>query len=624
MREPGPARSLFFTRLPLIGNLGRQFLLSALVGVGAGVGAVGFYLLLQLSLTVFQRGLLGYASPEVLGEPAVFHLTPGVMPRWLFFLVPALGGLLSGLIVWKFAPEAQGHGTDAAIDAYHQKGGHIRSRVPLVKAVTAAVLIGSGGSGGREGPIAQIGAGIGSWLGRALDLDPIERRTLTAAGMGAGVGAIFRAPLAGALFAGEILYNTSQIEHQVLVPAVIASVTAYSIFSSVFGWQPLFRVPDMAFTNPLELILYSVLALAVAGAGILFVRTFYGFESLCRRLPGPRWLHPAIGGLLTGSMAFFLPGAAFTGYGEVQEALLGHYSALPLLVLAGFRILTTSFSIGSGGSGGVFGPSMVIGGCLGGALGMLFYQTWPQLVTNPASFTIVGMAGFFAGIAHAPISTVIMVSEMTGSYQLLVPSLWVCTLSFLLTSRYSLYRKQVSTWNDSQAHRHDVLGLLLEGTDVAAHMHRDVPVVGLDTDLDTAHRISDSTLLPFLPVVDVFHRVVGIVPRRAIATALHGPGGGTRKRLQDLVERSPKKVASNAPLSEAHSLLVDWAGEGLVVVDPVSHEEVVGVITRDDVYGASLRELEVRLQTGSFTDGGREPENAPDRTRCSDERSLGD
>ncbi|MBI4866875.1 MAG: chloride channel protein [Candidatus Wallbacteria bacterium] len=567
--------------LPIIGAFGRQFLLAVVTGAASGVGAVIFYVMLQSSLALFQGSVIGYAPPEVLGEPALMKLPEAVFRPWLFLLVPALGGLASGLIVQRFAPEAEGHGTDAAIEAYHRKNGFIRSRVPVVKAVTAAIVIGTGGSGGREGPIAQIGAGFASWLGRALRLSDRERRVLMAAGMGAGVGAIFKAPLAGALFAGEILYASAELEHEVLVPSIVASITAYSIFATIFGWSPLFRVPDVGFHNPVELIPYSLLAVLAALTGALFVKSFYGAHDLFRRLGTPRWITPALGGLLTGCVAFFVPGAAFTGYGELQEALLGHRSATTLIGLALLRILTTSCSIGSGGSGGVFGPSMVVGGCLGGAVGMVFHDAWPAAAPNPASFIIVGMAGFFAGIAHAPISTVIMVSEMTGNYTLLVPSMWVCAITFLMSSGTSLYRRQEPSRSQSPAHRSEFAWPVFGGLQVRDAMQRDVPVLWEGLTLEQAReRVADCPHHHY-PVIAPDGTAVGVLG----FAWLRGLTPGELAELQqqpvlEFVTGRPVVLRPDDSLSAAAVALEDPEVEIVVVEAGKSNRQVEGIVTR--------------------------------------------
>jgi len=464
----------------------RVLALSLIVGVIAGLGAVLFYVGGQTVLHYTLTDIAGYEPVEAGGEAPLFAEDRAAsayerkadqslkLRPWLLIVVPAVGGLLCGLIVYTFAPEAEGHGTDAAIHAFHYGNGVIRPRVPVVKMLASAITLGTGGSGGREGPIAQIGAGFGSFLGGIMRLKPAERRVLMAAGMGAGIGAIFRAPLAGTLFAAEVLYSSTDIESDVLMPAALASVAAYSTFGMVFGWQPLFVIPPrvaelLVFDHPLELAAYLLLAIAMAVLAMLYTRTFYGMTYALHRLPINQKLRPMLGAGLSGVIAVALYYAfghdqrvlsvLSFGYGILQQALVfvpgdeGNLRlAVVLLAVALGKILTTSLTIGSGGSAGVFGASMVIGGCAGGALGIVLHHVAPTLVAHPAAFVIVGMAGFFAAAAKTPLSTLVMVSEMTGNYNLLLPALWVCTISFLLSDRQSIYKEQVVDRAASPAH----------------------------------------------------------------------------------------------------------------------------------------------------------------------------
>src|SRR5580698_6804638 len=457
-KAPVPSHPLRW--VPEIWDLGRKrirpqarmMFLSLLVGVIAGVGAIVFFAACQV---VFHYALgvgAGYHPHTPLGEPPMLAETQNPLVPWLLLIIPTVGGLLSGLLVFSIAPEAEGHGTDAAIAAYHFHQGLIRPRVPLVKIVASALTLGTGGSGGREGPIAQIGAGFGSFLGTVLRLRPIERRTLMAAGMGAGVAAIFRAPLAGALFAAEVLYRSPDFESEVIIPAGLASVAAYCTFGIKFGWAPLFSIPDdvrrvLTFSEPLRLVSYLILALLMVVLAMVYTRTFYGLTHLFHRWKIPRHFKPAVGAFASGLLGlalYYLVGrdqrvlaVLSFGYGSLQEAMtlpaehqasLGLAMVLALIALG--KILTTGLTIGSGGSGGVFGPSMVIGGCGGGALGILLHWIRPWLAPHPGSFVIVGMAGFFAAAAKTPFSTMVIVSEMTGNYDLLLPTLWVCAIAF--------------------------------------------------------------------------------------------------------------------------------------------------------------------------------------------------
>ncbi len=466
--------------VPLFGHfrsIGRLVLLAGLVGTVAGLGAVVFQVLSHVVVRYGLQMVAGYYPTGPAGESgfleAATSLTGGFAP-WLLLVVVTAGGLVSGWLVYTFAPEAEGHGTDAAIKAYHKGNGLIRPRVPLIKILASAVTIGSGGSGGREGPIAQIGAGFGSFLAQRLGLSAYERRLLLAAGMGAGVAAIFRAPLAGAIFAIEVLYRDEDFEAEALIPAFISCTAAYCVYGLIVqyvlgfssGFQHIFSIlPGLTFDNPLLLGPLTVLALLMAGAAILYVRTFYGVHERFKRLKVPRHVRPAIGALATAALAlaiFYAVGSLGAdaqqdslnvlsfGYGILQKTLSGNMAygtvgAIVVLLAIGLgKILTTSLTIGSGGSGGVFGPSMVIGGTLGGAVGLAFQMAMPSVVTRVDVFVILGMAAFFSAAAKTPISTILIVSELTGGYEMLLPAMWVAALAYLVSGRkYSIYREQV-------------------------------------------------------------------------------------------------------------------------------------------------------------------------------------
>jgi chloride channel protein, CIC family len=466
-----PARDSITTP-PTSGDLisaGRWLLLSAVVGVVAGCGAIAFHFCTQVVSHYVLANTTGYVAPEPAGEHILFAAPTAVFSPWWILAVITAGGLASGLIVFTFAPEAEGHGTDAVIDAFHFKEGRMRARIPLVKLIASAITIGTGGSAGREGPIAQIGAGFGSLLGGWLKLSARDRRILLAAGMGAGIGSIFRAPLAGAIFAAEILYSEADIESEVIAPATISSIIAFLVFSyslpQELRFVPLFgSALNFEFKSPLELIPLAILACVLVVVAIGYINCFYGTMKLFKKLPGPPHFRPAIGAALAGGLAlaaFFISGqnqqilaVLSSGYGALQIAISdpAALGAGMLLTIAAIKILTTSLTIGTGGSGGVFGPSIVIGGCLSAGIGNFLHNWWPSLARQPEIYGIVGMAGFFAACAHAPISTIIMVAEITGDYQLLLPTMWVSMICFLLNRRWTLYIKQVPTRMDSPAH----------------------------------------------------------------------------------------------------------------------------------------------------------------------------
>lgn len=447
----------------------RLLILAALVGIVAGTGALVFYFATN-SVEHLMLGKIGNFHPPLEGTPesSFTNFVDGlsVPHRWYLFLIPALGGLFSGWLVYKFAPEAEGHGTDAALEAFHRKSGIIRGRVPIVKTLASIVTIGTGGSAGREGPIAQIGAGFGSFIATKLGLSTMDRRILLLAGMAGGIGATFRSPLGGALFAVEVLYRDPEFEHEGLIPCIISSIVAYSLFGAVTGWKPLLDTPHFRFDQPAELILYLVLGISCALLGVVYVKTFYGMRDLFRKLPFPDWQKPAIGGLALGIMALFIPQVLGSGYGWVQAALYGKMALWVMLVVALAKIIATSLTISSGGSGGVFAPSLVIGAMLGGAFGASAEILFPALTQDPRAYVLVGMAGFFAGVANAPIATLIMVSELTGNYGLLAPLMLVCVVAMIVMRKNSIYEKQVAGRFDSPAHFGDFVIDILEGIQV--------------------------------------------------------------------------------------------------------------------------------------------------------------
>ncbi|MEZ6067256.1 MAG: chloride channel protein [Planctomycetaceae bacterium] len=533
---------------------GKWGALSLLVGVIAGLGGVVFVGMGQFVSHYTLLPASGFLPGEAAGEHSFFEshaepeparsglvespdavaaAAPATIDPWMLVGVMTLGGLVSGWLVFTYAPEAQGHGTDAAIDAFHNKRGLIRSRIPIIKTIASAITLGTGGSGGREGPIAQIGAGFGSYLATMLKLSARDRRILLAAGMGAGVGAVFRAPLAGALFAAEILYSGPDLEADVIIPAATSSIIGYTtfrmlsewLFPSPDGYGPLFGQLNVRFETPLELLPYAGLAVVLTLVGILYIKVFYGTHKIFDRLPLPRKLKPALGAVLAGLLGLVLYEYAFdrnrdilavlaTGYGTLQKGLTDAGSVgIPILAtVALVKIVTTSLTISSGGSGGVFGPSMVIGGCVGAAVGLAFDRIFPGHI-DPEAFAIVGMAGFFSGCAHAPFSTIIMVSEMTGSYELLLPTMWVSTLCFVMGQRWQLYVKQVPSRLESPAHRGDFMVDVLEGMTVkdvfrpSLERLRQIPE---STSLEDIVHILAETRQHYFPVVNTNGELVGI------------------------------------------------------------------------------------------------------------------
>ena len=440
----------------------RLLLLAAVVGVVGGLSAQIFTWLVNLGERLLIVGIAGYVAPEP-GVPDPFPIL-GPWGLWLIPVVTTLGGLISGLLVYSLAPEAEGHGTDAAVEAFHFKGGRIRPIVPAVKAVASAVTIGSGGAAGREGPAAQISVGVSSILADFLRLSDDERRMLVIAGMAAGLAAIFRSPLGMAIFAVEILYAGMAFETECLIFTVIASVVAYAVNGLFVGWEPIFLFPQsIHFTRPIALVGYTALGILAGVIGAIEPTIFYGIRDQFKRLRIPNHIKPAIGGLLMGLLALVLPETLATGYGWVQKAMTGGYIGWSLIFLALGKILAMSLTISSGGSGGVFGPNVYIGGMVGAWVAFAVDQLIPGAELNPSAFAVVGMAAVFAGTARVPIATLVMVSEMTGGYGLIVPSMLATATAFVVQRtvgsyfRYPrLYESQVELRKDSPVH-HEAL-----------------------------------------------------------------------------------------------------------------------------------------------------------------------
>ncbi len=607
-----PDFRIYSSKYSRITTAGKWIFFYILIGVIAGTGSILFHYLCQVGSHLFMDFLAGYRPPSPAGEGPLFSPTETPFTRWMLLFVPTLGGIISGWLVYTFAPEAEGHGTDAAIDAYHNRGGFIRGRIPIIKTIASAVTITSGGSGGREGPIAQIGAGFGSFLATKLHLSDRERRIMLAAGMGAGVGSIFRAPLAGALFAAEVLYRDPEFESEVIIPAGISSVVAYCLFCLVFGWGSLFESQDFIFQNPLELGPYTVLAFILTGAGILYIKSFYGVHNIAKSVRLPDHIKPAIGGLCTGTIGFFLPQTLSFGYGYAQMALENQLSVLFLLGLAFGKIFTTSFSIGSGGSGGVFGPSVVIGGALGGAVGKIFHAIIPGVVTQPGAFVVVGMAGFFAAVSKAPISTIIFVSEMTNSYHLLLPSLLVCSLAFLLSRRWTIYVKQVKSPIESNAHRGDFFVDVLATIRVRELIPqlRKVKLIPENMTFRKFREVFRESQQHYFPVVNKEGKLTGIFSINDVRRIIFDQELGDLVLMRDVANSD---IIFTTPVEDLNEVLKKFTVRNLnrlPVVKDEDHSILLGMLDRREVIQFYNQRVQEIKSTKSSVEDGKDEEAA--------------
>ncbi len=606
---PEPIRK-FIRGLNLRG-VGHLLIMGIVIGVVAGLGAIAFSYACSAASHFFLDVAAGYRPAVPSGEDEYFEHSDTAFSLWLLPVVAAIGGLLSGVVVYWFAREAKGHGTDSAIDAYHNREGHVPLRVSLVKIVASALTIGSGGSGGREGPIAQIGAGFGSYLASLFRLSARERRIMLASGMGAGVGSIFHAPLAGALFAAEIMYSDAEFESDALIPAAVSTIVAYCVFCLHSGFGPLFETPDLALHSVWELVPYTVLALCVTVASGLFVVVFYGIHDFCERVRMPAPVKPMIGGAITGllGVAMFLSLDRDTrildvlsfGYGTLQEAMLGEVGIALLLMLAVGKMVTTSISIGSGGSGGVFGPSMVIGGCTGGVVGALAHRMVPEVVAQPGAYVVVGMAGFFAAAGKVPISTLVMVSEMTGSYALLMPALWVSALAFLFSRNWNLYRSQVRSRIESPAHQHEMFVDVLTGMRVAdLEGEREFETVRETAPIDEIVRVFARTTQHYFPVVDDEDRLTGILSANDVRQVIEETSAGSIVIATDIARSDVVTLRVEDDLDFALQRFISLDVDTLPVVDGDAPDRVVAMLSRRDLilaYNAAREAWRANLQS---------------------------
>ena len=449
--QPAPARS-FRQRLAEIVRE-KEFRLiwdSVLLGLAGALGAQLFTLLLGACQHLFLVLIAGYKLSILSGHGGTPQ-PPDSAWLWRLPVATTLGGLLSGFLVYHFAPEAEGHGTDAAVGAFHRAGGYIRARVPAIKMLASAITIGSGGSAGREGPIALISAGFGSLYATLLHRSDEERRVLLLAGMAAGLSAIFRSPMGTGVFAIEVLYGGMEFETNALLYTIVATGVAYAVNGAFVGWQPLFHVPPNLAIRPADFPRYIVFGVAAGLIGTLVPVVFYRVRDWFRHLPVPLWIKPGLGGLAVGVLAIKLPQVLGGGYGWMQLAIDGQLALKLAAVLMFAKLVAFAFTVSSGGSGGVFAPTLFVGAMLGELMSGVLHQP-------PAVFVIVGMAAVFAAAARVPVATMLMVTEMSGGYRLLVPTGLAVMVAYLLQMRLarnlkyrSLYESQVLRRADSPA-----------------------------------------------------------------------------------------------------------------------------------------------------------------------------
>ncbi len=602
--------------------MGRVVLHALLVGIAVGTGACFFYALLGLAERALLEGVAGYEPLRSAGEHALdFPMPRRPFSPWILACLPALGGLGAGYLTHKLARETSGGGGDAYVEAFHRRGGAMRKRVAVVKILATALTLGTGGSGGREGPTMQVGAALGSLLGRFIHVSTRERRLLAVSGTAAGLSAIFGTPLGAALFATEVLYR-DDFESEALVPAILASVTAHSLFIGFFPEATMFaHAPRYPF-QPSELWLFALLAIVISIVARVFVKALHTSHDLFARLPIPAWTRPGVGGALLGlsAVAWILVvnphlglsyrgiGILGSGYGAAQGAITGGgwipggwWGVGLLALLIAMKIVATSFTLGSGASAGDFGPSLALGGLVGGAFGRAA-QLLISPTIDPGAFALVGMGTFYGGIAHTPISTLVMVCELAGTYDLL-PSLMLSSgLAFVLLRNVKLYKSQPPSRFQSPAHTGE------ESLDVLKRLRvesvfRKEGVVTLLANAPLTRVVDAVVAAPdwqdSFPVVDDQGVLCGIVSGEILRSAMKDDSPSS------LIIAADVMLAGGAvsPLDDLHTALERFLGTGLHQLPVVKDKKVIGLLDEAHItrayhdYLARLGHQEERLST---------------------------
>ncbi len=565
------------------------------VGLGAGLGAMTFRWLINGFTTLAFDG----------GKVAL-----GFLGRYYVVLIPALGGLIVGPLVYFFAREAKGHGVPEVMEAVALHGGRIRPIVVVIKALASSICIGSGGSVGREGPIVQIGSALGSTVGQWLKLSDARIRNLVACGAASGIAATFNAPIAGVFFALEVILGEFGVTHFSTV--VIASVTASVVSRVLLGDVPAFIVPPYSLVSAWELPLYAVMGVVAAPLAIAFTRLLYRMEDLFDELSSvPEYVKPAMGGLLIGAIGLFFPQVFGVGYETIEAALHNQLMATTLGILLVVKVLATSLTLGSGGSGGVFAPSLFMGAMMGGLFGHLVHAWLPAVTAEPGAYALVGMAAFFSAAARAPITAIIILFEMTGDYRIILPLMLATVIATLLAEH--LHRENIYTMKLVRRGVHLERGFdvdVMQGVTVREVMTRDVDTVSTTMTLQELAAEFERTHHHGFPVLDEEGKLFGIVSLQDMQRALQRRDRD-RLAVADIATRDPVTVFPNDPMWAALKKMAPRDLSRLPVVDPNDPKRLLGVLRRPDLVKAYnvaiMRRMDhqhrlERLRLGRLTD----------------------
>jgi len=552
--------------------------MAIIIGLVGGFGAVGIQLLIKLFQKIF------WGNWEFSLE---FVQT---LPFYMKLLAPAAGGLFVGIIVYYFSSEAKGHGVPEVMGAIALKNGIIRPRVVLAKLFASAICIGSGGSVGREGPVIQIGSSIGSTLGQLTKVNTHRMKIFVACGAAAGIAAAFNAPIAGALFSLEIILGDFGIAQ--FSPIVIASVVATVVSRSFLGNYPAFEVPKYDLNSPNELFFYGILGLLAGLVALLFIKVLYKFEDFFDELKIKGIFKPIIGGLAIGIMGIFIPNIFGIGYNSMTMALHGNMIWTTMLLLVFAKIFASSITLGSGGSGGIFAPSLFIGTMTGGFFGSLVNQYFPY-AASPGAYALVGMGAVVAGATHAPITGILIIFEMTNDYKIILPLMISCVIATLLTTKLQkesiytlkLIRRGVDLFRGKEVN-------ILKSLPVKDIMNTNPEIIPAYTSFNELMALlMESTHTQFF-VIDDQQNLQGSVSITEVRQALaHQEYLSELLIAQDLVNNYEAKLRPTDTLDQAMKIFGQFGMEELPVVDENDSDKIVGSVKYRDLIKAYNREL---------------------------------
>ncbi len=573
-----------------IKNPNSIYIYSVVVGVLCGLVSMGFSFMLNLLETFFLSIHTQTAEKSETFIQKLSFATHNPSTSLIILLLPAFGGLMAGLIIHFFCKDASGTGTDEMIYAFHYNEGKINTRIPFFKAIATLFTLPTGGSGGKEGPISLIGAGIGVWFSNILKTGARARRTLLLAGTAAGLGSAFRSPLGGALTAAEMVYK-HDIESDALIPCFISSVTAYLVYIGYAGAESAFHITTPQAFHANEIVFYLLLGGLCFGFGYLLIKGFKDTRTFFDKISVPKWLKPAIGGLLTGALAILFFSVSGTGTDYLTYVIEGHFPdyfpvegaiavVLSCLAIAFLKIVASTLTIGSGGSAGIFGPSLFIGAMLGAAVGTLASITFPNQHVSVASFMVIGMGAFYAGVAQAPVAGIVMIIEMSGNYSLLPPIIIVSVFTFLLSRKISFYKNQVDNRFKSPAHSYNMRTDVLDSTTLKDFFpeFRTIATANKDwTFTELRHHAANTHASDFV-VIDNDWNYLGIISLRNVSVKKEDQ----ENHIINYIEKTPT-INSNENLSKALNIILEHDVDKVAVIE---QDKYVGYVRYRDIFEA--------------------------------------